>query len=74
MIQARHTAGWIGHSYFRSDPRASADLMAVLRYGLLPNEPGRPLEEIERPYGSCRPNAGRAARNNCERQTDFHIS
>jgi hypothetical protein len=49
MIQARHTAGWIGHSYFRSDPRASADLMAVLRYGLLPNEPGRPLEEIERP-------------------------
>jgi esterase/lipase superfamily enzyme len=50
MIQARHTAGWIGHSYFTSDPRASADLMAVLRYGLRPNESGRPLEEIERPF------------------------
>jgi hypothetical protein len=51
MIQARdNTAGWIGHSYFTSDPRASADLMAVLRYGLRPNEPGRPLEEIERPF------------------------
>jgi hypothetical protein len=24
--------------------------MAVLRYGLRPNEPGRPLEEIERPF------------------------
>jgi esterase/lipase superfamily enzyme len=51
MIQARHTAGgWIGHSYYTSDPRASSDLMAVLRYGLRPNEPGRPLEEIERPF------------------------
>jgi hypothetical protein len=51
MIQARDTAGgWIGHSYYTSDPRASSDLMAVLRYGLRPNDPGRPLEEIERPF------------------------
>ena len=35
VIQARHTAGWIGHSYFTSDPRASADLMP------LSDSPGR---------------------------------
>ena len=50
LIQVRGTAEWVGHSYFRSDPRVSADLIAVLRYGLQPNEPGRPLEEIARPF------------------------
>lgn len=50
VIQVRHTAGWIGHSYFTSDPRVSTDLIALLRYGLRPNEPGRPLEEIEPPF------------------------
>jgi hypothetical protein len=50
VIQVRDTAGWIGHSYFTADPRVSADLIAVLRYGLRPNDPGRPLEEIERPF------------------------
>ena len=27
-----------------------ADIIAMIRYGLHPNEPGRPLEEIARPY------------------------
>jgi esterase/lipase superfamily enzyme len=58
VIQARHTAGWIGHSYFTSDPRASADLMALVRYGLRPNDPGRPLEEIERPFWQLRTQHG----------------
>ncbi len=49
LIQVLDTAGWVGHSYFTSDPRVSADLIAVVRYGLRPNDPGRPLEEIERP-------------------------
>jgi esterase/lipase superfamily enzyme len=49
MIVVPHVAGWLGHSYFTSDSRVSADLIAVLRYGLRPNEPGRPLEEIDRP-------------------------
>jgi hypothetical protein len=33
-----------------SDPRVSADLIALLRYGLTPNEPGRPLVEVEKPF------------------------
>jgi esterase/lipase superfamily enzyme len=50
VIQVRDTSGWIGHSYFTADQRVSADLIAVLRYGLRPNDPGRPLEEIKRPF------------------------
>ena len=50
VVQVRGTTDSFGHSYFLSNPRASADLIALLRYGLRPNEPGRPLEEIERPF------------------------
>jgi esterase/lipase superfamily enzyme len=50
VIQVRSTGDFLGHSYFTSNPEASADLIALLRYGLRPNEPGRPLEEIERPF------------------------
>jgi hypothetical protein len=28
----------------------SSDLVALIRYGLKPGEPGRPLEEIRRPF------------------------
>ncbi len=50
VIQVRGTGDFFGHGYFTSNPKASADLVAMLRYGLRPNEPGRPLEEIERPF------------------------
>ena len=50
VIQVRGTTDLFGHGYFTSNPSASADLIALLRYGLRPNEPGRPLEEIERPF------------------------
>jgi esterase/lipase superfamily enzyme len=50
MIQIRGKTDLFGHGYFTSNPRASADLIALLRYGLRPNEPGRPLEEIRRPF------------------------
>ena len=50
VIQVQGNTGFIGHSYFHSDPEASSDLIALLRYGLRPNEPGRPLEEVERPF------------------------
>ncbi len=50
LIQVRGTTDLFGHSYFTSNPSVSADLIAMLRYGLRPNEPGRPLEEIERPF------------------------
>jgi len=50
VIQIRGTTDLFGHGYFVSNPRVSADLIALIRYGLKPNEPGRPLEEIERPF------------------------
>ncbi len=50
IIQVRGTTDFFGHSYFMSNPRVSADIVAMLRYGLLPNEPGRPLEEVKKPF------------------------
>jgi esterase/lipase superfamily enzyme len=46
----------LGHDYFLSNPKVSADLVALIRYGLKPGEPGRPLEEVQRPF--WRINAG----------------
>jgi hypothetical protein len=28
----------------------SADIVAMLRYGFKPNDPGRPLKELSRPF------------------------
>jgi len=50
IIQVRGTTDFFGHSYFVSNPRVSADIVAMLRYDLLPNEPGRPLEQIAGPF------------------------
>ena len=49
-IQVRETNCFICHSYFVSNPYASADLMAMLRYGLKPNDPGRPLIDVKLPF------------------------
>jgi esterase/lipase superfamily enzyme len=50
IIQVRDTTDFFGHRYFISNPRVSADFIAMLRYGLRPNEPGRPLEHIAGPF------------------------
>ena len=50
VIQVQGKTDLFGHSYFTSNPNASSDLIALLRYGLSPNEPGRPLEEVEKPF------------------------
>jgi len=50
VIQVQGTTDFIGHSYFRSNPEASADLIAMLRYGLAPGDPDRPLELVEKPF------------------------
>ena len=50
IIQVRGTTDFFGHSYFVSNPRVSADIVATLRYDLQPNEPGRPLEQIAGPF------------------------
>ena len=62
VIQIRGTTDFFGHGYFRSNPRVSADLIAMIRYGLEPNEPGRPLEEIKRPFWRV-PESGMNGRN-----------
>jgi esterase/lipase superfamily enzyme len=50
FVEVKPTGGFLGHSYYTSDPKVSADLIALIRYGLKPGEPGRPLEEIQRPF------------------------
>jgi esterase/lipase superfamily enzyme len=50
IIGVRGTTDFFGHSYFISNPQVSADFIAMLRYGLRPNEPGRPLEHIAGPF------------------------
>jgi esterase/lipase superfamily enzyme len=55
FVQVTDTIGFIGHDYFVSDPAVSADLVALIRYGLGPGEPGRPLEEISRPFWKISP-------------------
>ena len=46
IIEVDRATDFFGHSYFISNPRVSADIIAMIRYGLKPNEPGRPLEQI----------------------------
>jgi esterase/lipase superfamily enzyme len=50
FVEVKATPGFLGHSYYTSDPKVSSDLVALIRYGLKPGEPGRPLEEIQRPF------------------------
>jgi len=50
IIQVRGTTDFFGHSYFVSNPRVSADIVAMLRYDLQPNDPGRALEQIAGPF------------------------
>lgn len=50
IVEVRGMTDFFGHGYFISNPRVSADIVALLRYGLRPNEPGRPLEPIAGPF------------------------
>ena len=46
IIEVRGATDFFGHSYFVSNPNVSGDIVALLRYGLRPNDPGRPLEQV----------------------------
>jgi esterase/lipase superfamily enzyme len=46
IVQAHGTTDLFGHNYFVSNPHVSADIIAMLRYDLRPNEAGRPLEHV----------------------------
>jgi esterase/lipase superfamily enzyme len=50
IIEVHGTTDFFGHHYFVSNPRVSADIIAMLRYGLRPDDPGRPLEHVEGPF------------------------
>ena len=50
IIEVPGTTDFFGHRYFVSNPRVSADIIAMLRYGLRPNDPGRPLEQVAGPF------------------------
>ena len=55
VVQVSGTTDYFGHSYFTSNPAVSADLIAMIRYGLKPNEPGRPLIEVAKPLWRVMP-------------------
>ena len=46
IVQVRGRTDFFGHSYLASNPQVSADVVAMLRYDLRPNEPGRSLEHV----------------------------
>ena len=50
IIEVRGATDFFGHSYFVSNPKVSADIVAMLRYGLRPSEPGRALEQVAGPF------------------------
>jgi esterase/lipase superfamily enzyme len=61
FIEVNGTTDMFGHGYFLSNPAVSSDLVAMIRYGLKPGDPGRPLTEIRGPFwrlgGSATANA-----------------
>jgi len=50
FIEVNGTTDMFGHGYFLSNPAVSSDLVAMIRYGLKPGDPGRPLIEIKKPF------------------------
>lgn len=41
---------FLGHGYFTTDPAVSADLVALIRYGLAPGDAGRALHPVRPPF------------------------
>ena len=46
LIEVDENTGAFGHGYFLSNPAVRSDLVALIRDGLKPGAPGRPLAEI----------------------------
>ena len=44
-FERKSTSGY-GHSYYRTDPGVTSDIILMLRYGLAPGTPGRPLKPL----------------------------
>jgi esterase/lipase superfamily enzyme len=50
VIQVQGKTDPFGHRYFVSNPEVGSDLIALLRYGLGPDDPGRSLVLVEKPF------------------------
>ncbi len=50
LIEVDDNTGAFGHGYFLSNPAVRSDLVALIRYGLKPGDPGRPLVEISKAF------------------------
>ena len=46
VVNFKGESDGIGHSYFRTNPSVSSDLVLLIRYGFVAGSPGRPLEHI----------------------------
>lgn len=55
LIEVPGGSDFIGHSYFLSDQRVRADLVALIRDGAKAGSPRRPLIEIKRPFWRLAP-------------------
>ena len=49
LIEVDENTGAFGHGYFLTNPAVRSDLVALIN-GLKPDDPGRPLVEIRRPF------------------------
>ncbi len=50
LIEVDDNTGAFGHGYFLSNPAVRSDLVALIRDGLKPGNPGRPLVEISKAF------------------------
>ena len=50
LIEVDENTGAFGHGYFLSNPEVRSDLVALIRDGLKPGDPGRPLVEISKAF------------------------
>ena len=50
LIEVEENTGAFGHGYFLSNPDVRSDLAALIRYGLKPGDPGRPLVQISKAF------------------------
>jgi esterase/lipase superfamily enzyme len=50
LIEVDENTGAFGHGYFLSNPAVRSDLVALIRDGVKPGDPGRPLVEISKAF------------------------
>jgi esterase/lipase superfamily enzyme len=72
VVRVRGRTDFFGHGYLASNPMVSADIVAMLRYRLRPDEPGRSLEHVTGSFWQVatskrRPRSREAGRRDADR-------